>query len=98
MYAGCWRYAVVFEHFSCLKPAPSKRLAIAALLFHNEAAGPDRVFTAGEWHVFLDGYGEHVQLSEIEKSSWEDILLCGWMDDETGWADPKQSELLRSLL
>lgn len=68
------------------------------LLFHNEAAGPDRVFTAGEWHVFLDGYGEHVQLSEIEKSSWEDILLCGWMDDETGWAYPKQSELLRSLL
>lgn len=81
-------------------------LAIAALLFHNEGAGPGRVFTADEWHVFLDGYGQHVQLSELEKSSWEDILLCAWMDealwllqdDETGWADPKQSGLLRSLL
>ena len=81
-------------------------LAIAALLFHNEGAGPGRVFTAGEWQVFLEGYGEHVQLNDIEKSYWEDILLCAWMDealwllqdDETGWADPKQSELLRSLL
>ena len=81
-------------------------LAIAALLFHNEGAGPGRVFTAGEWQVFLEGYGRHVQLNDIEKSYWEDILLCAWIDealwllqdDETGWADPKQSELLRSLL
>jgi Ser/Thr protein kinase RdoA (MazF antagonist) len=81
-------------------------LAIAALLFHNEGAGPSRVFTANEWHVFLEGYRQHVQLSELEESSWEDILLCCWVDealwllqdDETGWADPKQSGMLRSLL
>lgn len=81
-------------------------LAIAALLFHNEGAGPGRVFTADEWQVFLEGYREHVQLNDIEKTYWEDILLCAWMDealwllqdDETGWADPKQSQMLRSLL
>jgi Ser/Thr protein kinase RdoA (MazF antagonist) len=81
-------------------------LAIAALLFHNEGIGPDRVFTADEWHVFLQGYGQHIQWSELEKSSWEDILLCAWMDEalwllqdyETGWMDSKQSEMLRSLL
>jgi spectinomycin phosphotransferase len=81
-------------------------LAIAALLFHNEGAGPGRVFTASEWQIFLEGYGRHVQLNEAEKSCWEDILLCAWVDealwllqdDETGWADPKQSQLLRSLL
>lgn len=81
-------------------------LAIAALLFHNEGAGAGRVFTAGEWQIFLDGYGQHVQLSEVENNHWQDILLCAWVDealwllqdDETGWADPKQSQMLRSLL
>jgi|SRR5687767_2021952 len=81
-------------------------LAIAALLFHNEGAGPCRVFTAGEWQVFLEGYGQHVELNDFERNHWEDILLCAWIDealwllqdDETGWADPKQSQLLRSLL
>ena len=81
-------------------------LAIAALIFHNEGVGPARIFTTGEWQVFLDGYRKHVQLKDIEKSYWEDILLCAWMDealwllqdDETGWANPKQSEMLRSLL
>ena len=81
-------------------------LAIAALLFHNEGKGPSRVFTAAEWQTFLEGYDEHIQFNELEKNHWEDILLCAWMDealwllqdDEAGWADPKQSELLKSLL
>jgi spectinomycin phosphotransferase len=81
-------------------------LALAALLFHNEGAGPGRVFTTREWHVFLEGYGQYVPLDEIERSNWADILLCCWMDealwllqdDETGWADPRQSGMLRSLL
>ena len=81
-------------------------LAIAALLFHNEGKGPGRVFTASEWQAFFEGYAQHVQFNELEKSHWEDILLCAWMDealwllqdDETGWAEPKQSELLKSLL
>ena len=81
-------------------------LAIAALLFHNEGKGSGRVFTSAEWKVFLESYAQHVQFSDLEKSHWEDILLCAWMDealwllqdDETGWADPKQSQLLRSLL
>ena len=81
-------------------------LAIAALLFHNEGKGPGRVFTTNEWNVFLAGYEEYIQLSELEVSSWEDILLCAWVDealwllqdDESGWEDAKQSGLLRSLL
>lgn len=81
-------------------------LAIAALLFHNEGAGPGRVFTAAEWQVFLEAYARHVQLNGLEISNWEDTLLCAWMDevlwllqdDAAGWADPKQSGLLQSLL
>ena len=81
-------------------------LAIAALLFHNEGKGPGRVFTASEWQSFLEEYNKHVQFNDLEKNHWQDILLCAWMDealwllqdDETGWADPKQSELLKSLL
>lgn len=81
-------------------------LAIAALLFHNEGKGPARVFISAEWQAFLEGYARHVQFNDLEKSHWEDILLCAWLDeglwllqdDEAGWADSKQSDLLRSLL
>jgi Ser/Thr protein kinase RdoA (MazF antagonist) len=81
-------------------------LAIATLLFHNEGKGPARVFTSAEWQAFLEGYTQHVQLDDVEKSHWEDTLLCAWVDealwllqdDEKGWADPMQSKLLRSLL
>jgi spectinomycin phosphotransferase len=81
-------------------------LAIAALLFHNEGQGPGRLFTATEWAVFLDGYTRHVRWTEEERQSWEDVLLCAWIDeglwlvsnDQAGWEDPQQSQLLLSLL
>jgi Ser/Thr protein kinase RdoA (MazF antagonist) len=81
-------------------------LAIAALLFHNEGIGPGRLFTREEWTMFLEGYFQHVRLSEEEKRVWDDLLLCAWMDEalwllrehESGWADPKQAPMLLSLL
>jgi Ser/Thr protein kinase RdoA (MazF antagonist) len=81
-------------------------LAIAVLLFHNEGRGPCRLFTAAEWAVFLGGYLRHVQFTDAEKKIWNDLLLCAWMDeglwllqnDESGWADPPQAQLLLSLL
>ena len=81
-------------------------LAIAALLFHNEGQGPGRLFTRSEWSVFLDSYTQHVQFTEGEKQAWDDLLLCAWIDeglwllrnDQAGWADPQQSQMLLSLL
>jgi spectinomycin phosphotransferase len=81
-------------------------LAIAELLFHNEGMGPSRVFTSSEWAVFLAGYSQHVQFTEEEQRAWDDLLLCAWMDealwllqdDEAGWADPRQSQMLLSVL
>jgi Ser/Thr protein kinase RdoA (MazF antagonist) len=81
-------------------------LAIAALLFHNEGMGPGRLFTPEEWTTFLDGYFQQVQFSEEEKRVWDDLLLCAWMDEalwllrdhELGWAHPRESPMLLSLL
>ena len=81
-------------------------LAIASLLFHNEAMGPARIFTSKEWRVFLEGYSRHIQFGEEEKRAWGDLLLCAWMDealwllrdDQQGWTEPRQSQLLLSLL
>ena len=81
-------------------------LAIATLLFHNEAGEPGRVFSAPEWHTFVEGYAQHVRLSAEELSVWDDVLLCAWIDealwllreDEAGWSDRRQSGMLMSLL
>jgi spectinomycin phosphotransferase len=81
-------------------------LAIAALLFHNDAGVPARIFRASEWLAFLEGYGQHIRLSDEETSTWDDLLLCAWIDealwllreDDAGWADARQSRLLMSLL
>lgn len=81
-------------------------LATAALLFHNDGVGPDRVFTQAEWLTFYTGYAQHVQLNAWEKEHWADLLLCTWVDealwllqdDAAGWADPHQSTMLLSLL
>jgi hypothetical protein len=59
-----------------------------------------------EWHAFLEGYGQHIRLSDEEMSVWDDLLLCAWIDealwllseDEAGWKDDRQSGLLMSLL
>ena len=81
-------------------------LAIAALLFHNEGMGACRVFTPSEWAAFLEGYFRHVQLTKEERLTWNDLLLCAWIDealwllrdDQQGWADMRQSQMLLSLL
>jgi Ser/Thr protein kinase RdoA (MazF antagonist) len=81
-------------------------LAIAALLFHNEGQGPSRLFTSTEWFVFLDGYTQYVQLTDEETQAWDDVLLCAWIDeglwllrdDQAGWENPQQSQMLLSLL
>jgi Ser/Thr protein kinase RdoA (MazF antagonist) len=81
-------------------------LAIAALLFHNEGMGPPRLFTSAEWTAFLEGYTRHIQFTDTEKQTWQDVLLCAWMDeglwlirnDQLGWANPHQSRMLLSLL
>jgi len=80
-------------------------LATAALLFHSDVE-PGRVFTQAEWMIFLEGYARHVQLSDWEKQHWADLLLCTWIDealwllqdDAAGWAHPRQSKMLLSLL
>lgn len=80
-------------------------LATAALLFHSDVE-PGRVFTQAEWMIFLEGYAEHIQLSAWEKQHWADLLLCTWVDealwllqdDAAGWAHPRQSNMLLSLL
>lgn len=81
-------------------------LAIAALLFHNEGMGTSRIFTPSEWAVFLEGYSRHVELTEEEKRTWNDLLLCAWIDealwllrdDQQGWVNLRQSQMLLSLL
>lgn len=81
-------------------------LAIASLLFHNEGRGPARLFTSAEWTAFLESYTRHVQFTEAEKQIWDDLLLCAWVDeglwllrnDQLGWTQPQQAQMLLSLL
>lgn len=81
-------------------------LAIALLLFHNDGAGPGRIFSTPEWLAFLAGYAEHIRLTDDEVRAWDDLLLCAWIDealwllreDEAGWHDGRQSGMLLSLL
>lgn len=82
-------------------------LAIAAWLFHIDAPdAPDRVFTRDEWASFVEGYGQHVQLTAQERHVWEDLLVCAWVDealwllshDAEGWRHRRQANLLLSLL
>jgi Ser/Thr protein kinase RdoA (MazF antagonist) len=92
------------DNAACI--ARTHDLAIAALLFHNEARGPCRLFTQVEWVKFLDGYAQHVQFTEAEKQIWDDLLLCVWVDeglwllrnDQLGWAETQQAQVLLSLL
>ncbi|WP_027483414.1 phosphotransferase enzyme family protein [Deinococcus pimensis] len=84
-------------------------LAITALAFHLDPGlhdGPVRLFTVGEWGVFLKGYAEHVRLTDEERLVWADVLLCAWMDealwqlqdDAPGWRDVRTAPLLLDLL
>jgi Ser/Thr protein kinase RdoA (MazF antagonist) len=83
-------------------------LALAVLLFHTECPGaPGRLFTPGEWTVFLEAYGAHIELTAQERELWPaalDQVLWdegSWAlqdNDEAAWADPRQGAFLRDLV
>ncbi|MCS1350381.1 phosphotransferase enzyme family protein [Mechercharimyces sp. CAU 1602] len=58
-------------------------LAIACILFHNDGIDsiPARPLTKGEWDLFMEGYNRHVELTDIEKEVWNDILTLMYMDE-----------------
>ncbi|MFI0977749.1 phosphotransferase enzyme family protein [Streptomyces sp. NPDC021093] len=83
-------------------------LALAVLLFHNEAAGgPPRLFDAAEWATFRDAYTAHVQLTPEERTAWPTALrymLLEWgvwsliaAEEWNDWEDPHQRAFLRNL-
>lgn len=82
-------------------------LALVLLLFHNElASAPDRTFTKKQWHLFLTGYGESVNLSHEEKTNWPKALDHVFLDEvmwlmadvEEDWRNPAQRALFNSLI
>ncbi len=82
-------------------------LATALLLFHCDLPpAPKRMFTIAEWTVFLKGYQQHIQPTTEEKKTWNDLLLCTWIDQALwllshfpeGWADSNESLYLLDLL
>lgn len=57
-------------------------LALACLLFHNEiGGGGGRMLTPAEWAAFLDGYYDHVELTEAEIDAWPDALRYMFVDE-----------------
>ncbi|MBZ5201843.1 aminoglycoside phosphotransferase family protein [Planomicrobium chinense] len=82
-------------------------LALVLLLFHNElASAPDRPFTEQQWHLFLAGYGESVNLSHEEKMNWPKALDHVFLDEviwlmadvEEDWQNPAQRALFNRLI
>ncbi|WP_100011270.1 phosphotransferase [Lentibacillus sediminis] len=82
-------------------------LALALLLFHNEHdTAPARIFTAYEWQLFLKGYTSAVELTEQEKSYWqqavEHIFLdeVMWLMEEfpEDWENSRQRRLFADLI
>ncbi|HSI68056.1 MAG TPA: phosphotransferase [Planococcus sp. (in: firmicutes)] len=82
-------------------------LALVLLLFHNElASAPDRPFTQNQWKLFLEGYGEFVTLTELEKTWWPNALEHVFLDEvmwlmaevEEDWKNPAQRELFGGLM
>jgi hypothetical protein len=83
-------------------------LALAAILFHNDATqGPGRLFNQTEWSEFYSGYAEHIALSADERSLWPIALefmrleegLWAVLNDDTGWASPgRQRDYLLDVL
>lgn len=81
-------------------------LAVAALLFHNDAPyAPHRLWTRAEWIVFLAAYEERVALNCDERRAWSAVLALAWLDQGVwllanfpeGWADPAEAMYLRDL-
>ena len=82
-------------------------LATALLLFHCDLpSAPKRVFTTKEWTVFLTGYKQYIQPTIEDIKTWQDLLLCAWIDQALwllshfpeGWENPDESIYLMDLL
>lgn len=82
-------------------------LAIAVVLFHiNLPTAPARMFTQTEWMAFLEGYLNSVEFTPQEYSTWDDVLLCAWIDQvlwllthwDEAWQDVRESKTLMGLL
>ncbi|MBG0811967.1 aminoglycoside phosphotransferase family protein [Methylosinus sp. H3A] len=81
-------------------------LAVALLLFHCDLpTAPGRLWTAAEWRGFLQGYRLHVAFTDLEVSSWEEVLNLARLDQAIwllgnwpeGWRDPKEGAYLANL-
>lgn len=78
-------------------------LAVALLLFHCDLpTAPGRLWTTGEWAVFLQGYAEHVAFDKAELEAWQPVLELAWLDQGVwllgnwpeGWANEKDRAYL----
>jgi Ser/Thr protein kinase RdoA (MazF antagonist) len=82
-------------------------LALTLLLFHNELdTAPGPMFDKRQWSLFKKGYFQFVELTDIEKETWHDVLMHVFLDEviwlmaefEEDWDVPKQIQLYNSLL
>lgn len=56
-------------------------LALACLLFHNEITGGEgRLLTTDEWLDFLDGYASELELTDLERAAWPEMLRHVFLD------------------
>ncbi|WBW96593.1 phosphotransferase enzyme family protein [Oceanirhabdus sp. W0125-5] len=81
-------------------------LALALILFNNEIeTAPPRIFNKEEWNAFKEGYYEYIELNQVEKDSWNDILRFVFIDEGL-WAivdleddeSERQKEFIKSLI
>ena len=82
-------------------------LATALILFHCDYdTAPKRMFTLTEWQTFLAGYRQFVLPTVKEIETWQDVLLCAWIDQALwllshfpeGWANAEEQNYLINLL
>jgi len=82
-------------------------LALALLLFHNALdTAPDRIFDIKQWSLFKKGYFEFVEITDMERKHWQDVVKHVFLDEviwlmadfEEGWDDQRQVNFFNSLL
>ena len=82
-------------------------LALALLLFHNALdTAPDRIFDIKQWSLFKKGYFEFVEITDMERKHWQDVVRHIFLDEviwlmadfEEGWDDQRQVNFFNSLL
>ncbi|GAQ17647.1 serine/threonine protein kinase [Oceanobacillus picturae] len=81
-------------------------LALVLFLFHNEMdSAPDKLFTPNQWTLFMKGYAEFAELTEVEKNYWNIALEHVFLDEvmwlmaevPEDWDRPEQRSLFESL-